>query len=302
MIDFIKAYTSTKESLENKIKGYEDSETICSLDFGTGEIKYPCRRYYENIEVRITNISGIVRNSMHKYFNLKNGFGNNNYTDFYYPDIMTSFEQLQTDLDEDISDYKVTNLEFGLNIQTTLSPKSMLNNNFLMYNFDEFNQKDTFKGKGMYKQYNRSEYYVKIYDKGLQYKLNYNLLRVEIKVTDSRLLKRKFGIETVKDIYDNDKLELMFNFLLECFDEINIIDSLATQEIRGEEKTVIELGKSPHYWREIKNSKSSSYYYDLRAKYNNLLRKYNLDTIKLELRDLLVAKFQSLIGDSRVEE
>jgi hypothetical protein len=38
----------------------------------------------------------------------------------------------------------------------------------------------------------------------------------------------------------------------------------------------------------------TTYYYDL--------RKYNLDTIKLELRDLLVNKFQSLIGDSRVEE
>lgn len=236
---------------------------------------------------------------MHKYFNLKNGFGDNNYTDFYYPDIITSFEQLQADLDEDISDYNVTNLEFGLNIQTSLKPKYMLDNNVLMYNFDEFNQKDTFKGKGMYKQYNRSEYYVKIYDKGLQYNLDYNLLRVEIKVTDSKLLKKRFGIHTVRDIYDKNKLELMFNFLLECFDEVNIIDSLATQEIRGEEKTDLELGKSPHYWREIKNSKSSGYYYDLRAKYNNLLRKYNLDTIKLELRDLLVAKFQSLIGGSR---
>ncbi|MEG0926328.1 hypothetical protein [Chryseobacterium sp.] len=302
MIDFIKTYTKTKESLENKIKSYEDSETICNLDFGTGEIKYPCRRYYENIEVRITNVSGFVKNSMHKYFNLKNGFGDNNYTDFYYPDIMTSFEQLQADLDEDISDYSVTNLEFGLNIQTSLSPKYMLDNNILMYNFDEFNQKDTFKGKGMYKQYNRSEYYVKIYDKGLQYKLDYNLLRVEIKVTDSKLLKKRFGIHTVRDIYDKNKLELMFNFLLECFDEVNIIDSLATQEIRGEEKTVIELGKSPHYWREIKNSKSSSHYYDLRKAYNNLIRKYNLDTIKLELRDLLVRKFQSLIGGNRVEE
>jgi hypothetical protein len=77
---------------------------------------------------------------------------------------------------------------------------------------------------------------------------------------------------------------------------------LATQEIRGEEKTVIELGKSPHYWREIKNSKSSTNYYDLRARYNKLLEKYQLNTIKLELLDLLVAKFQSLIGGSRVEE
>ncbi len=141
MIDFIKAYTNTKESLENKIKSYTDGETKCSYDYFNKTPIYPYRRYFENIEVSITNISGSIKNSMHKYFNLKNDIGDNNYTDFYYPDIMTSFEQLQADLDEDISDYKVTNLEFGLNIQTSLSPKSMLENNFLMYNFDEFNQK-----------------------------------------------------------------------------------------------------------------------------------------------------------------
>ncbi|WP_126651805.1 hypothetical protein [Chryseobacterium aureum] len=301
MIDFIKAYTNTKESLENRIKNdFPDSETRCNYDYFNEDPKYPCWRRFENIEVRITDKSAFVRNSIHTYFNLKNGFADGNYTDFYYPDILTSFEQLQADLDEDISDYKVTNLEFGLNIQTSLSPKSMLNNNFLMYNFDEFNQHDTFKGKGAYKQYNRNEYYVKIYDKGLQYGLDYNLLRVEIKIIDSKLLKKRFGIRTVRDIYEKSRLELLFKFLLERFDEINIIDCLTTQEIRGEEKTFLELGKSPHYWREIKNSKSSTYYYGLRQRYNKLLEIYQLDTIKLELRDLLVAKFQTLIGD-RVE-
>ncbi|WP_374462986.1 hypothetical protein [Chryseobacterium sp.] len=298
MIDFIKIYTTTKETLENRIKNdFPDSETRCSYDYHNEDAVYPCWRRFENIEVRITEKSAFVKNSIHTYFNLKNGLAEGNYTDFFYSDILTAFQLLQEDLNEDISDYKVTNLEFGLNIRTSLSPKQMLENNFLMFNFDEFNQHDTFKNKGSYKQYNRNEYYVKMYDKGLQFKLPYSLLRVEIKITDSKLLKKRFGIHIVRDIFEKSRLELLFKWLLACFDEINIIDSLATQEIRGEEKKFFELGKSPHFWREIKNSKSSSYYYDLRAKYNNLLRKYNLDTIKLELRDLLVEKFRTLIGD-----
>ncbi|KAA0130445.1 hypothetical protein FY557_01595 [Chryseobacterium sp. SN22] len=99
----------------------------------------------------------ICQNSIHTYFNFKNDWGTGNYTDFPYGDILTAFQQLQGDLNEDISDYKVTNLEFGLNIRTSLSPKQMLENNFLMFNFDEFNQHYTFKKKGSYKQYNRNE-------------------------------------------------------------------------------------------------------------------------------------------------
>ena len=297
MIDFIKTYTETKENIESRIKNdFPDNETKCYLNYSTGEVQYPCRRYFENMEVRITNTQGIIRNSIHKYFNIKNYSEDNNYTDFYYSDLLKAFEQFQQDLNEDISEFKVTNLEFGLNIQTSLNPKSILENNFVMFNFDEYNQKDTFKSKGFYKQYNRSEYFVKIYDKGLQYKLPYNLLRVEVKITDSKLLKREFGIYTIKDISDKDKLGLMFNFLLKRFDEINIIDSFSVQEMAGKEKIFFELGKSPSYWREIKNSnKSSSYYYDKRDAYNMLLNKYELDTIQSELRDLLIAKFQTLI-------
>ena len=94
MIDFLKIYTNSKEKLETNLKN-KFSDTICSLNYYTGEVQYPCRRYFENMEVRITEKMGIIRNSIHKYFNIKNGLGNNNYTDFYYCDMIKSFEQIQ---------------------------------------------------------------------------------------------------------------------------------------------------------------------------------------------------------------
>ncbi|MBB4807006.1 hypothetical protein HNP38_002302 [Chryseobacterium defluvii] len=296
MIDFIKIYTNNKEALETNLKNKFD-DTICSLNYYTGELQYPCRRYFENMEVRITNTMAIVRNSIHKYFNMINDLGSNNYTDFYYSDMIKAFDLLQIDLDENIEDCKITNLEFGLNIRTSQSPKTLLENNFIMYNFDDFSQIDTFGGYGYYKQYNRREYLVKIYDKGLQFRLPYNLMRVEIKITDSKMLKN-FGIYTTKDIYNKSSLKVLFNHLIKAFDEINIIDNGFTdQKMPHHTKTFIEIGKSSSFWREIKQNKSSSHYYDMRDRYNMLLDKYELNTIKQELKDLLVDKFDLLIEE-----
>lgn len=294
MIDFIKICTPVKKALEINLKNNFD-DTICSMNYYTGEVQYPCRRYFENMEVRITDKMGTIRNSIHKFFNIKNGLGNNNYTDFYYSDILIAFEQFQQELNENIEDYKITNLEFGFNIKTSQSPKTLLENNFIMFNFDEFNQNDTFKGKGCYKQYNRSEYLVKIYDKGLQFGLPYNLMRIEIKIIDSKILKNRCGIFVVKDIYNKNCLMKLFELLLKVFDEINIIDGHTTGEELQKEKAFIEIGKSPSYWRKIKNNQSSTHYYNIRESYNKLLVKYRLDTIKQELRDLIIHKFNFLI-------
>ena len=292
MIDFIKIYSPYKENLEYILKTKYD-DTICSLNYLTNEVKYPFRKYLENMEVKVTNTSGNIRNSLHKFHNLANYKLDNNYTDFYIEDIFGALNMLSYELGENIDDYKVTNLEFGLNIRTSLPAEEILKNNFAMFNFDNYSQIETFKGKGFYKQYNRREYYVKYYDKAKQFNLPYNLLRAEIKIVDSKLLKKN-GIYTVKDITNPNSLKLLFKFLLDRVEETNIIDNLDDKDIPLEDKHIIELGKSPSYWLELKQNKSNSSYYERRDKYNSTLSKYNLLTIKEEVKSLLIQKFNEL--------
>ena len=294
MIDFIKIYTSQKEALEYKLKTKYD-DTICSLNYLTNEVKYPCRKYLENMEVKVTNTSGNIRNSLHKFHNLANYKLDNNYTDFYIEDIFGALNMLSYELGENIDDYKVTNLEFGLNIRSSLPAEEILKKNFAMFNFDNYSQIETFKGKGFYKQYNRREYHIKYYDKAKESKptLHYNLLRAEIKIVDSKLLK-KFGIYTVKDITNPNSLKSLFTFFLDRVEETNIIDNLNDKDIPLEDKHIIELGKSPSYWLELKQNKSNSSYYERRDKYNSILSKYNLLTIKEEVKSLLTQKFNEL--------
>lgn len=70
------------------------------------------------------------------------------------------------------------------------------------------------------------------------------MLRAEIKIVDSKLLK-KFGIYTVKDITNPNSLKSLFTFLLDRVEETNIIDNLNDKDIPLEDKHIIELGKSP---------------------------------------------------------
>lgn len=235
----------------------------------------------------------MIRNSLHKLYTASiNGEGNN-YTDFDLSEIKTSLDRLCRQFGEEIMNYKVTNLEFGLNIKTSLSPKSILENNFLMYNFDNFSQIETFKNKGYYKQYNRSEYYLKFYDKGLQYKLDCNLLRVEIKIVDSRLLN-KLGVKQLSDLTNKDVLESLFNFFIEKVSETNIIDNSTLDDISAKDRTFIKLGKGANYWAELRLNKSSSSFYETRNKFNSILEKYDLLTLKKEIMIALKEKFQKL--------
>lgn len=297
MIDFIKIYTKEKENIENRIKNdFLDTETKCSINYWTKEVTYPCRRYFDNIEVRVSKTSAIVRNSLHKYFNLKTGLGNNNYTDFSYSNIQNALMILEQEIDCDLFEYKITNLEFGLNVTTDSSPKLLLNNQFLMYNYDDFNQKETFQNKGMYKQYNNDSYYVKMYDKGLHYKTEKNIFRFEIKILSNKFLKNKFNISTLKDVLNKANLKLLFDFLLECFEKVSIIDDYTSQMIPPDEKIFIELGKGANYWRELKKRyKSSTSYYNKTKMYNSLLRKYDLCNTKNKIRTLLINKFNQLL-------
>lgn len=294
MIDFIKIYTNQKEELENNlIDMFTDLK--CTLDYTTGVALYPCRKYIHNIEIRLTNKSGIIRNSLHKFYNIDTFGLDNNYTDFNYNDIILSIDKLTNYLETPIDKYKITNLEFGLNVEISQPPKTVLNNNTPMFNFDEFNQKDTFGNKGFYKQYNRKQYYIKMYDKGLQYKLDKNLMRIEVKIIDSDLLK-KLNINTLSDIRKKSSLHKLFYFLLEHFEKVNMIDTISTLNITSEDLSFIEIGKSPSYWREIREKKSKTEYYKQRNKYNSILEKYNLTTLKNEIIDLLNEKFNQLIN------
>lgn len=297
MIDFIKLQSRDKKvQLKKLLIDSQIVNAIGAFNYGTGELCYPIKANFLNMEARVTEHYATVKNSVHKYHNWKKGEGNRNHNDFSYLDFRIAMRSLEKDIGLKLDDFSITNLEFGLNIPTFFSPKSIIEQNMVLYDFKEFNQFDTFKGKGSYKQFNRSEFALKIYDKGLQYKLNENILRVELKITDSRFLKR-LDINLLKDLYDKSNFDKLFNKLLEVFDKLIIVDLFSAREISEEDKLCISTGKSPSYWRGLSTSCSRTSFYNMKTKYKDLIEKTGYDSIKRDIREALLWKYNDLIRD-----
>ena len=132
-----------------------------------------------------------LRGSLHKYFN--NGKSNAN--DFSHSDLVGVIYDLFTKFGIDPNTAVLRNLEFGVNIYTSISAKSLINNLVALHSdaFTEFKVNGSKIGKGIGKQ----RYKLKVYDKGKQENLTIqNLVRVEIAVKKMHYLN-PYDIVTV---------------------------------------------------------------------------------------------------------
>ena len=117
---------------------------------------------------------------MHKAYNAINGdylFHKNGYNgnDFSHSQAILTIEHISHFLRLDISSAKLTSLEIGLNIVVPVSPEQILDG-LLMHKGVQF----TSLGGFPFREANHSQYRVKCYDKGSQYRDDKNKLRLEI--------------------------------------------------------------------------------------------------------------------------
>lgn len=174
-----------------------------------------------------------------------------------------------------------------------------------MNNYKSPNKNLKFSGRGNYKEFQLTDYRIKTYDKSKQYGLNSNILRVEIKITLKRLLT-KLGIFSLEDLMYNWTYVKLFDFLLEKFEGLILVDEFDADLIPEKEYNRLIKYTNPNYWIGIKEQKSSKAIYKLKKDFNYLLDKHNLLNTKNELREKLKSKFKELLnpdcGDSEYRE
>jgi hypothetical protein len=106
-------------------------------------------------------------------------------------------------------------VEFGVNIHTDMPPDLILAR-FIFFKQKGFERQTKFKGsnRGYIQRCTLSNYQLKAYNKGLQYNLNENILRYEIKVTKMQFFKNKIsGIQYLNDLLDNKILSQLGGIL-----------------------------------------------------------------------------------------
>jgi hypothetical protein len=226
-----------------------DFQTATSVT--TGEVikqKNPLAKYRGFIfEDRIKNIE--IRGSIHKYFNE----GKHNWNDFGINELILSIKEFCSVFNIDPSKIKLDNLEIGVNINMTFKPAKFLESLIMCAG----NQFDWNSGSNMnYRECELSQYYIKIYDKGLQYHLSNRIMRFEIKFVKMECPNR-LGIKCLSDLVDEDKIKDLSKELIRIYDDIYMGDiSVNLDHLSPNNKEFFLKGHQLAYWKSEKPQKS----------------------------------------------
>jgi hypothetical protein len=294
MIDNITLFVIDKHRIERHINGNNLLELEGKWNMLTGEIMpYPQKGHDLNLEVSITLNAARISGSIHKYNNLLVGNANQNYDDFNFCEV----QEVILGLIEKYNiqkDTKLTNLEFGFNLAVSKDPKIIIDSNLLMNNYKAHNKHLKFSGTGDYKEFQLTDYRIKVYNKSKQYKLNTNILRVEIKIIKKRLLQQ-MGIYCLEDLLDREHIEQLFQLFMNKFEGLNIIDDYDPETIPEKDRNKLNEYTNPNFWIRIKSEKSPKVIYRLKKDFISLLNKYELLVTKNEIRENLNSKFLELL-------
>ncbi|MNY20623.1 hypothetical protein D3C86_1541120 [compost metagenome] len=192
------------------------------------------------------------------------------------------------------NDTSITNLEFGFNLAVDKDPKLIIDTNLLMNNYKSPNKNLKFLGRGNYKEFQLSDYCIKIYDKRKQYRLNSNVLRVELKITRKRFLQ-KLDIYSLEDLMYNWTYVKLFEEFIAKFVGLIIVDEFDADLVPEKDYNKLIKYTNPNYWIGIKG-KSPKVISRLKKDFNFLLNKYDLLKTMNELREKLNTKFEELLN------
>lgn len=294
MIDYVRYYWKDSSEVENYLQDNINWLTPNSfIDLSTAQLSDSIWTNIENMFIKSYSKSAFMEGSMHKFYNSINKRGDQNYSDYCQSQLTDTVGHLKR-IFPPINSACITQLEFGLNLTTTLNPKRIVKDNILMFNYKTPNFYNDYGVNGAYKQFKKYNYWLKVYDKAKQFELEGNILRIELKYKKKPGFKFS-NINSVDDLYNPTYLNLLYEDLKNRVGQLTVIDNYLDQSI--ESKDLISLNKyeNSNYWRKLRRDKSTQSVKNERVKFHALLTKYDLNKTKTEILDLMDDKFNKLI-------
>jgi len=285
MIDFIKitnVWIDPEIFLNSPYLNFSDK-----VSRKTGEIINGSKvaKYRGNRFIISCNGSTGIAGSLHMYYN--NG---HNHDDFTLGKLRWVIKDLKTKFGIKPEMVILNNVEIGLNLEVPFDPDDFIKS-LVTYKNKSFN---IHKEKNMtFSEVEQSQYILKIYNKGLQYGLNKNILRIEVKITRMAKLN-KFGIKSLSDLIDPIKLQSLKSVLLDVFSDITFWDNtIDKKSLNPSDKELLENGYNPKFWQDLHDKDPNNSSRKLRL-YQDLVRKHSKKKYHL-LAQQINSKWDSLI-------
>lgn len=306
------------------IKSDSDYQFPNNLDFevrcnnSTGEMRDGQTAEYRQLKLlRYGSGRKVILGSIHKFHNKCDFNGN----DFNLFQLLDAQKKICSELDIHPKDIVLENLELNLTIALPFAPEKVINN-LLFHGSKNFTQP---LSHGFYRQCEKNEYIIKIYDKTEQYKhklksvdrelnsgflsgyerkektylqkcitrdLRENLLRFEIKFRRMGRLN-KLGIVTLYDLLNANIYERLLQIFLNCYDEVYFYDFTTDHtEMNYDENYLMKDFRNPNYWLSIDRKKR----YDKKKRFAQLTCEYSKN-IKEQIREMFILKYSELVDE-----
>ncbi len=207
---------------------------------------------YRNLKFEFES-SGVVimTGSLHKFFNN----GEHNYNDYTVKDLVDTLQLIALNLCIDLSEAKIQNIEFGVNIIPPLSVKILLRG--LLFHTGASMPMEVFKDvslpSGDYRQVRRNRFYLKAYDKAKHYKLDTNLFRWEVKIIKMIEIEH-LEIKTLNDLINlsSSQIKGIESLLMQRWNEIIYYDNTIDKTLLTNHNRIkLKDWRNDKYWLEL---------------------------------------------------
>ena len=271
-----------------------------NINLTTGEIKTTNRQgkeitpyknsLFNGLEFKIYDTGTIyLSGSLHKFYNS----GAHNYNDFDLKAFLGVLNTLKELFDINLENCIIKCLEIGVNIIPPIPTNHFLNYCFL--HKTKLFKEGEFKKIGKYKQVEHQQYIIKIYNKALQYKRDFDIkteiMRFEIKYTKMQRLNKR-GIYNLQDLA-NYGLHKFKNEILDEFNNILFFDTTIKSN-----KPIILSYNNPIYWLELLNKDKKNNLFNYHRKQLKKITSTTSDKIQFQTSEIIGKKIDLLNSDT----
>jgi len=220
----------------------------------------------------------------------KNHFSGQNYLPFTWTQMQKEICHLEKCLHLKCADAKLLNLEVGINIVFPVPVFKFLEESLVSYKGKPFNRYNMDR-KGVCLGYycELTQYTVKIYDKGKQFKLPENLMRFELKFIKMQRLKDS-GVITLADLKIKNRVNKLLRLLLNAWDNVLLYDAtinLKNAALKDEEANLLSTGNNPRFWQQLQKINKRAFNYQ-RQKFKKLVAQHG-SNIHFVIKNLIQA-------------
>lgn len=291
MVDYLKLWIENIQQIQ-KIVNNPIFDFKGNYSTKTGEVKdYPLKSEWKNFMLELKSETRLeITGSLHKYWN--NGSNEN---DCNINDCKNAIDKLCKEIDLNPTLAKIINIEIGVNLKPMFNA-SVIINDILCYQ----NKLPSWPYNGKSNHYfidiKNSNHYLKIYDKGKQYKTE-NIFRIEYKEMRSATCAPE-GVDTIylSDLFKREILQVLGSKLIHYFKNLVFTDSTIDVENLNRKDNYLFLKlNNPNNWKVEKGIKPASNYRE-KQRFINLIKLRGERNIYNHLTTLIESKIYELIN------